>query len=184
MKVRTESEEKYEKVFAECKDDIVLICKYYVKDDYIANEIMQKTFVKVYERYRFERPEKLKAYLSNAARNMAMNYIRDSRHEVQSDEIEVCAMQSEKVVESPEYTYIQSEERRERIEFGATIFRELQKKNENWYAILYMLCVLEMDHDEVAEKLGVSKDVVYARLHRARTWLRKKYGEELDDILT
>ena len=184
MRTRTEFEERFEIVYQECKDDINLVCLHYVKDPLIANEIMQRTFLKVYERYRSEQPEKLKAYLANAAKNMCLNYIRDTKREVQSDEIEIYTLQSMDLVESPEDTYIQKETRRERSEFCATIIRELEVKNPSWYAIIYMLYVLEMDYDEIAEKIGETKEVVYARLHRAKTWIRKKYGDVIEDILT
>ncbi len=184
MRGKTEQEERYSKIYEECSADIYHICLHYVKEPNAAAEIMQQTFVKVYERFCFERPEKIKAYLSNAAKNLSLNYIRDSKHEVQSDVIEMSAGESENAVESPEESYIHEEERQRRIQFGAAIFQELEAKNPSWYAILYMMFVLEMDHDEIAEKLGVTKEVVYARLHRAKTWIRKKYGEEIRDILT
>ena len=184
MTIRTDSEERFDEIYVEYKKDIYQICKSYLKDEDLANEIMHKTFVKVYERYRHEKPEKMKAYLSYAAKHLSLNYIRDTKHEVQSDEIEVHAMQQAEVVPSPEDSMIHEENRKRRIAFGASIFREVEAKNANWYAILYMMIVLEMDHDEIAEKLGITKEVLYARLHRAKVWIRKTYGDEIDDILT
>lgn len=184
MTLRTESEERFEEIYRECKKDIYQICMSYLKNEHLANDIMHQTFVKVYERYRHDKPEKLKAYLSLAAKNLSLNYIRDSKHEVQSDAIEICAMQREELVPSPEDSMIREENRRKTIAFGANIFRELEEKNQNWYAILYMMFVLEMDHDEIAEKLGISKEVLYARLHRAKVWISKKYGDELEDIIS
>ena len=184
MTNRTESEERFEAIYKECEKHLYQICMHYLKDPYMANDIMHKAVVKVYERYRYEQPEKIKIYLSYAAKHLSLNHIRDSKHEVQSDVIEVCEMQSHKTVESPEESLIHEENRRRKIAFGASIFRELETKNQNWYAILYMMFVLEMDHDEIAEKLGITKEVLYARLHRAKDWIRKKYGDELDDIIT
>lgn len=184
MRVNTEQEERFAEIYREFSPKIYHICLHYVQDANVANEIMQQTFVKVYERYSYEVPEKIKGYLAAVARNSALNYIRDSKHEVQSDIMEINEDDSENVVKSPEEAYVQSEDRQRRIEFGAAIFREIEEKNPNWYAILYMLFVLEMDYDEVAERLGVTKEVVYARLHRAKMWIRKKYGDEIEDILT
>ncbi len=184
MRMKTEQEERFAEIFKECSSDIYQICLHYVQDPNTATEIMQQTFVKVYERYCFERPERIKAYLTSAARNSALNYIRDSKREIQSDIMEINEEASENVAKSPEEAYIHAEDRQRRIAFGAAIFQELEEKNPNWYAILYMMFVLELDHDEIAERLGVTKEVVYARLHRAKVWIRKKYGDEIEDILT
>lgn len=184
MTIRTGSEERYEDIYVDYKQDIYQICKSYLKDEDLANEIMQKTFVKVYERYRHEKPEKMKAYLSYAAKHLCLNYIRDTKREVQTDEIEVHASQHAEVVPSQEDTMIHDENRKTRIAFGASIFRDVEAKNANWYAILYMMYVLEMDHDEIAEKLGITKEVLYARLHRAKVWIQKNYGDDIEDIIT
>ena len=38
--------------------------------------------------------------------------------------------------------------------------------------------------DEIAEKMGITKEVLYSRLHRAKLWIQKNYKEDFDKIDT
>ena len=59
------------------------------------------------------------------------------------------------------------------------------KKNERWYQAIMLTYDTEITQIEAAEIRGISPQAVYTMLHRAKVWIRKKYGieyEELDEI--
>ena len=68
----------------------------------------------------------------------------------------------------------------ERAETKALVSASIQQVPEPYRTVLILRDVDELSPDEVAEQLGVSKNVVKVRLHRARqmlrTMLERKFG--------
>lgn len=54
----------------------------------------------------------------------------------------------------------------------------LRTKNESWFEIIEAIALMEMSQEEAAEYLGMSPQVLRAKLYRARKFIRKKFGEE------
>lgn len=45
-----------------------------------------------------------------------------------------------------------------------------------------LTCYLEISQVEAAEMMDMSVDAFYVMLHRARNWIKKKYGVEYDEL--
>ena len=58
------------------------------------------------------------------------------------------------------------------------ILCDLRRKNESWYQIVEAVCVMEFSQEEAAKRLGISRQVLTAKLYRARHYLWEKYGAE------
>jgi len=58
----------------------------------------------------------------------------------------------------------------------------LRKENESWYQIVNLIFCLEKPHDVVAKELGISKDVLYSKLYRAKKWIRKNFEDEYKNL--
>lgn len=58
------------------------------------------------------------------------------------------------------------------------ILTELYERRKEWYDVVIDVCILEMSYEEAAKHLGITMEMLRARLFRARKYIRKKYGEE------
>ena len=75
-----------------------------------------------------------------------------------------------------------AEKAMERSETAATVRASIEQLPEPYRTVLLLRDVEEMSPDEVASMLGISKNVIKVRLHRARQMLRtlleKQFGEQ------
>ena len=60
---------------------------YYVEDHYVAEEIVQEVFLKLYDNLGDICMESVPAWLITTAKNMAKNYLRDSKWETPMEEV-------------------------------------------------------------------------------------------------
>ena len=67
-------------------------------------------------------------------------------------------------------------------ELTEEILTALKEKHEIWYEIINMIFFMDMTHEEIAEKLGITKEVLYSRRHRAKLWIRKNYNGNFKKI--
>ena len=182
MNNRAEREVKFDTIYRTYRDVVFKIARLYVKDDDTASDIMQDTFFHFHTRMEDVSDTSIKAYLVATAKNLAFNHIRDSKHEIQTEEIEQTAMKVEIPAESAEEEYLYSERKKQSIAVGKQIMEELRVKNESWYEVVDLWLVQELDDDEISERLGITKEALYSRKFRAKAWLQKEYRERLEDI--
>lgn len=180
---KNQLDEKFSSIYQAYAHDVYRVCLYYVKDEHAAFELAQQAFVKFYERYEDISETNVKAYLLTSVKNLAYNYLRDRKREMRRNEAEDEASKKEYATESLEEKYIEEEERKKRIAFGAQIFQDIQEKHSSWYEPLYLMLVDGKNYDEISDELGVSKELLYSRIHRAKEWILKKYGAEFKDIV-
>ncbi len=62
------------------------------------------------------------------------------------------------------------------------ISEELYDKKKEWYYVIMDICILQMSYEEAAKHLNIEVQVLRARLYRARRYIRKKYGEEYQEL--
>ena len=67
-------------------------------------------------------------------------------------------------------------------ESSRQILEMIEEMDPMYGDILYLRCFLHMSPSEIAERLGISKNLVNVRTHRARQILLKQRKEELDEI--
>lgn len=169
-------EEKYEEIYRIYQHDVYKISLYYTKDEYIAQDIAQKAFYKLYLHFDNVNLDSVRSYLLRTARNLSYNWLRDMKHE-RGDYVENIPEDSA-ILHSAEDEYIRDERQREREKFASELLHKVWEENESWYDILNLIYCLDKSHDEVARELGISRDVLYSKLYRAKRWLRKHYEEE------
>lgn len=170
-------EEKFEKFYRTYQNDVYKISLYYTKDEHIAQDIAQKVFYQFYVHFDNVNMEKVRPFLIRCARNLSYNWLRDTKREVGGEYLEV--LPEENVPHySTEDEYIRDEHARETKEFVGALMERLREENESWYNIVNLIYCLEKPHDEVAKELGMSREVLYNKLYRAKKWLRKKFEDE------
>ena len=176
QKIETK-EEKFEEIYRTYQTDVYRISLYYIKDEYMAQDITQKVFYKLYLHFDNVNLECVRSYLLRSARNLSFNWLRDTKHE-QGDYIDNIPEESA-ILLSAEDEYIREEQQKAHRKFASEILNKIREENESWYDILNLIYCLEKPHEEVAKELGITRDVLYSKLYRAKRWVRKHFENEL-----
>lgn len=171
------NEEKFEEIYRTFQNDVYKISLYYTKNEHAAQDISQKVFYQFYLHFNNVNLESARAYLLRSARNLSYNWIRDSKHEAQGEFLDVVPEESMPYY-STEDEFIRDEHEQEVKEFVGVLLEQLREENESWYQIIHLIYCLEKPHDQVAEELGLHRDVLYNRLYRAKKWLRRHFENE------
>ena len=181
MEYKMIKEEKFERIYRTYQNDVYKISLYYTKDSHIAQDISQKVFYQFYLHFDNVNPDSVRAYLIRSARNLSYNWLRDTKREVKGDYLDV--LPEEDVPQySTEDDYIRDEQIREEKEFVRKLMECLREENESWYNIVNLIYCLEKPHDVVAKELGMSREVLYNKLYRAKKWLRKRFENEYNKL--
>lgn len=143
---------------------------YYVEDHYVAEEIVQEVFLKLYDNLGDICMESVPAWLITTAKNMAKNYLRDSKWETPMEEVpEQEVPYSSEGLDAQLIEVLRQKECRE---LHDTIFADLYEKNSRWYEAVTVSYTLDKPQKEVADKMGISVDTLYSTLYRAKQWIR------------
>lgn len=62
--------------------------------------------------------------------------------------------------------------------FVCELLEDLKAVNPLWHDVIDCICVREMKLEEACEYLGIPPGVLRGRLHRARHYIKVKYGKE------
>jgi len=136
-----------------------------------AEDICQEVFVTVYNKiYQFDTSKKLGPWIHRIAVNTCISTLR-KRNKVVSisfDETYIPAndLESNELYEDP-HLIIEHQELRAEIE------EALMQLPESYRIVLILRYQLELKNQEIAEVIGVSRENVDVKVHRARKALRK-----------
>lgn len=181
MQYKTTKEEKFDDIYRTYQNDVYKISLYYTKDEYIAQDISQKVFFQFYLHFENVNMGSVRAYLLRAARNLSYNWLRDTKRELQGEDLENISEENA-ALHSVEDGYIREEQKRSHQEFLTSVMESLREENESWYNILHLIYGLEKDGDEAAEELGITREALYSKLYRAKRWIRKKFEKEYQEL--
>lgn len=182
MDKKRTKEEEFAIIYESCADEVYRACRHIAMDEDLAQEMAQQAFVNFYERMDTLEVKCPKAYIIRSARNLLYNYFRDTKREIQPDYEEDETQRIEPIVESVEERYFEELKKSMVGKLTEEILADLKENHENWYEVIYMIFFMDMDHDEIAEKLKITKEVLYSRLHRAKVWIRKNYKAEFEKL--
>ena len=182
MEFKSTKEELFDGIYRAYVEDVYKACLYMTKNEDLSQEMTQQAFVNYYERFEKVKPDYIKAYLVQSAKNLIKNYYRDNSKFVENDENGDIPISENLTCESVEDQYIDREKREAKQKLTREILADLKRGHKNWYDILYMKYFQDMDYDEIAIELGVTKDVLYSRIRRTKRWLQEKYGIEVYNI--
>ena len=84
--------------------------------------------------------------------------------------------------ESLETEFIEKEEVLYKKQFHEKIMAALSKKNPRWYEAIILVYYMDIPQVKVAEIMEIRKEVLHALLHRAKKWIRKKFGAEYEEM--
>ncbi len=180
-------------IYDEYKQLILKVAYYYSKNPGLVEDIAHDTFMlfmaDAKKKKSLDEYTSIKAWLSVTARNVAYNYNTKMKREVHiSDESNKTLEMylDEKVQEdSAEGHYLSELEQEKHITLHESVMAGLLKKNERWYEAIMLTYDMDISQVKAAGIMGMSTQSFYVMLHRAKKWIRKKYGveyEELDEI--
>lgn len=183
MNTESINESLYRKVYAEKKELVFLTALRYVEhNEYVAEEIMQDVFEKLYFNCEKMNEEYLTGWLLKTTRNEALNYRKKAEHEIPQDNI-ILTMDLHESCAGPEDLLIAAEKERACFRLTEEILDRLYEINPRWYEAVIMARVFEMEYKDVAEEMRISLKSLECMLRRAKMWMNKYYGEEKDEIL-
>lgn len=182
MKHKSTKEESFDSIYESYAVDVYHACLYLTSDESLAEEMTQQAFVNFYESKEEVKPECVRAYLIRAARNLIFNYYRHAKYETLEEKDDDETTKREPATASLEEDYIRDFCKELEAELSADILADLKEHHDGWYQIMHMMFYEEKSHDTIAAELGITKEILYSRLHRAKLWIRKKYETRFQNI--
>lgn len=177
-------EKAIEQIYIKYRHDIYKLALSLTQDTYTADDIVQKVFVKLFLHYdAIRNKDGIFSYLMRCTRNLAHNWTRDMAHEYRTEEYSDNLPEDFVTLESAEDAVFRQEREKQMKDFLAQIMEDLAWENESWYDILNLIYCLGMSHEEAADQLGITMQVLYSKFYRARRRIRKKYGEQFLKLL-
>ncbi|NLJ72082.1 MAG: RNA polymerase sigma factor [Syntrophomonadaceae bacterium] len=136
-----------------------------------AEDISQEVFITVFQKlYQFDTNKKFAPWIHKIAVNTAISYIRRHKKYIVYSFDESYMNEQNNL---PKSTIIDPELALENKELYQDILNAINKLSVNYKVVIILRYQLELTNQEIADTLGISKENVEVRIHRARKSLRK-----------
>jgi RNA polymerase sigma-70 factor (ECF subfamily) len=136
-----------------------------VKDPWVADDLIQETFMKVGDRmHTLKDPAKISSWIYRIAHNLCQDHFRGLKRE------RTTACDSDSPFEMLECVPPQGE--LEQHQMGLCVQDKMNLLPDPLRTVLVLCDVLEMSHKEIAAILEISVENVKVRIHRARKKLK------------
>jgi len=169
---QTGNEEAFEMLLLRHKSRIYTAIYLIVKDRYVAEDLLQETFIKVVNMIkngRYNEEGKFLPWLSRVAHNLAIDYFRRRKRYP-----EIVLEDGSKVFNSLDFaeeSYETAQVYRENKSRLRDLIKELPDEQKH---VLIMRHYLQMSFQEIADRTGVSINTALGRMRYALINLRKK----------
>lgn len=170
-----------ERLYEKHRDRTYQKAKNHSVNEYIAEEIVQEAFLKLYYEWSDIPVEAVGKWLSVTVDHMIIDYIRHYyREDLVSDWRLECGIEKSgrNLGENPEETFLRELQNRANCLFLQEFWEDLYSHNQQWFRVLWLTCVEKKSQKEVAEVLQISTDSVRGLLYRARQWISCNYGQD------
>lgn len=156
-----------ERIIKEYGDSLLRMCMIYLKDRALAEDAVQDTFIKVYQKYHtFNKDSEEKTWIMRIAINTCKNYMRTSWFKrvktgldletISEDEVDVSLLEQE---------------------MQKQILQEVAELNYKYKEVIVLYYYQELSTKEIAKILGIKEGTVRVRLQRARQKLNVQLKE-------
>ncbi len=177
----TQSEtEEFRAVYLKYHKLVLKVAYNHIGDFYIAQDICQEVFFRLYLYFDSMAKEKMKAWLVVVAANLAKDLKKKGGRYAESvglpemEELEKLSDTGNNIEEFLERSDAQL--------FCTEALTTLREKNKIWYEILILVECMEVPRKRIAKVHGVKLATVDGYLRRAKKWLRKHYGEAYREL--
>ena len=142
-----------------------------VKDEWVADDLIQETFIKVKKNLNQLREEsKLSSWIFIIAYNLCQDHFRKMS---QSSKNEHVITEKKEILAEPLF-----QKELEQHQMGECVQDKIRLLPESYQTVLALFDLMEFSHQEIAEILDTSVENVKVRLHRARKKLKTILEEE------
>jgi len=142
-----------------------------VKDEWVADDLIQETFIKVQKNLGQLREEsKLSSWIFRIAYNLCQDHFRKIS---QSSKREPLLIEKKEFFIEPLF-----QKEFEQHQMGECVQDKIRLLPESHQTVLVLFDLMECSHQEIAEILEISVENVKVRLHRARKQLKTILEEE------
>mgnify|MGYP002640614356 CR=1 FL=1 len=157
-------------IIKEYKDGLLLYLNGFVRNLYIAEEIVEETFVKlVVKKPNFSKKSAFKTWLYAIGRNIAIDYLRHNS-KMSEDSIEDYQnMQRDE--ESLEQSYIREEQK-------IMVHRALKKLKPEYHQVLYLVYFEGLDNTQTAAVMKKNNRQIENLVYRAKMSLKLELDKE------
>ncbi|MDD2957323.1 MAG: RNA polymerase sigma factor [Lachnospiraceae bacterium] len=69
------------------------------------------------------------------------------------------------------------------VDFILKVLNEIRCKNEEWYELIELLYLKNHTQEETAQVMNISVERLRARLYRMRVFIRKRFAEQVQEVL-
>lgn len=143
-----------------------------VKDEWIAEDLIQETFIRVQKNFESIRdPSKVSPWIFRIAYNLCQDHFK-SRKKKDPD------MSIIKENLPGPFVEIQVQKELEQFQMGACVQEQINLLPEPQRIVLILYDLMGFSHAEIAEILEISKENAKVRLHRARKGLKTILNEK------
>lgn len=176
--------ENFEDIYNKFALTTLKTAMHYVDDVHAANELTQIAFLKLYKHMDHVEECKVKAWLTITVKRLAYGHtkkkVRETLYDMETaDELGIFDRLAEN---SAEYHILKTEHEKEVKEFKEEIFEALYKKNVRWHDAVVLAYVMGKPQKEAAEELGMTVEMLYSVLHRAKQWIKENYGDRFKEL--
>ena len=160
----TDKEVAFKKIFEANSKKIYNLCYGYIGDDDAANDLLQETFLKVWQNLdKFRNQAMISTWIYRIAVNTCLTYLRSEKRQAK-DEL------------TPELEETRSEEFSEKNEQVALLYKCISKLEESERIIITMV-LDEVPYNEIAEISGISEGNLRVKVHRIKQRLTELYNQ-------
>lgn len=160
----------FEKVYREQRDSVYGYLLYMTKDEQLAQDLAQETFLKIFlNLHRFKGESSEKTWCIAIARNTYFSWKRKKRPVLVEEKYGAEVADETQI---PEEMLLKKEE-------NDMIRQVLFDMQEGQRQILLLRDYEKFSYKEIGEILGISEIIVKSRIHRARECYREKYRKLL-----
>ncbi len=159
------NEDVFESVFNNYAKDIKRFIFSKTRDTDLAEDIVQDTFVKIWEDCEKVVYDTIKSYLYTIANNLFLNIVK---HKKVVDNHQQ-GYKKDRTNESPEFLLLEEE-------FLIKLEKTIENLPETQREVFLLNRIEKMKYKDIAERLGISIKAVEKRMHGALLVLREKIG--------
>ncbi len=171
----------FDDLFRKYSDRVLHIAYNHVHDYDVAEDICQETFMRFRMHQHKVMPGAEGRWLLTVARNCAIDYLRKGGQyetEVGIDEKSERSLNQRESFQADLSDLMVVQEKREALKRA---LNQLAEKKPEWYTVLHLSEVEDMDNSAIGERLGIRANLVSKWKGRAKAWLRNVYLEENGD---
>lgn len=160
----TDKEQAFQKIFKDNSKKIYHLCLGYTGDGDAANDLLQETFLKVWQNLdKFRNQAMISTWIYRIAVNTCLTYLKKEKRAAKEE-------LTPNIIENKE------EEVSDKNEQVATLYQCIAKLEENERIIITMV-MDEIPYPEIAEVSGISEGNLRVKIHRIKHKLTELYNQ-------